>query len=564
MPLGEKIYFIIRHGVLFYGAVCFPCKQKRGGSIMNPTNKAKVKLTLAGIFYVISAAVTIGLAIGIQRVVDAAYDGDTRALVTTLIIVLAVVIPVYFLVGMVAARFRAGYVQDKLLEVKQNRMGYVFNRTRRKIDDDTAKEASFFTADVDILDKSYYSNRARLPLYIAQFVFALGMMLWINWVVTLVAIVVSLLPMMVSNIFGAGLMKRKKAYSDEAADYIYAVNEYIQGRRDIVAYDKQPVFLQKHDEKNRRVEKTRRVSNIFEVLAGLSSVSLGLAAQVAVIGVSAYFVIQGSMTLGFLVAVIQLVNQLLQPVFQAVEGLNGMRSAKAIVEKANQTAPTEVSGTTAIGAFNNTLQIKNLGISYEAAPPVVNNLNLTFHKGGKYAISAPSGFGKSSIARAMALEFADFEGSITLDGQDIRTLNTSGFHRIQRYVRQTPHLFTDTALNNLLFFEAMPDKAELDSIMSITRLKEFMPNEDALQRTISNTSGLSGGQKQRIILARALLHKPQILILDEITAGIDLETSYRILSDLFADKELTCIVITHETDEGFLSLFDEVITLENV
>jgi ABC-type transport system involved in cytochrome bd biosynthesis fused ATPase/permease subunit len=243
-----------------------------------------------------------------------------------------------------------------------------------------------------------------------------------------------------------------------------------------------------------------------------------------------------------------------------VDAINGIRSAKPIVEKAKETAESEPAKTR-IADFTNAIEIKGLGLKYDENEYVVKDLDLTFKRGGKYAILAPSGYGKTSIARALAMEFAEFDGSITMDGKDIRSLDTHDYNKILRYVRQDPFLFSDTALNNLAFFDGTPDPALLSKVLRLTRVDEFLADAEALNRQISNTSGLSGGQKQRIVLARALLHSPKVLVLDEITSGIDLENACNILADIFNDKELTCISITHENDERFLGHFDKIFRL---
>jgi len=522
--------------------------------------KARSTLIFASIFYVLSSAVTVAVAFGLQIAIDFAGVGDLRGLLKTIVVITAVLWPMDFFTVIIAARCRMNYVREMLLTAKNQRMSFLFARRSKTPAEDDNKDLSFFSADADILESSYFNNKARLALHLSEFVFALGALLWINWIVTVVAVAVSMLPMLASGLFSKGLSGRKKDYSDAAAEYVDAARECIQGKKEIVAYDKQNIFLVRHDTGNQKVENTRRRSNYFELVALRVSGSLGFLVQIAILGLSSYFVITGDMTFGYMIAIIQLMNSLFRPINSFVEALNGMRSAKAVMAKAAETVEPEPPKSPASG-FENTLELKNLGLKYTEDDYIVQDLNLSFKQGGKYAIFAPSGFGKSSIAKAMALEFAEYDGAITLDGRDVREISTEDYHKILRFVRQDPYLFSDTAINNLAFFDTLPDKAEVDRLLEITRVKDFLPDDEALNRPISNTSGLSGGQKQRIVLARALLHKPKVLVLDEITAGVDLETACKIMSDLFEDKELTCVAITHESDERFLGLFDEIVKL---
>jgi len=527
---------------------------------MKMNKKARIKLILAGIFFVISAATTVALAFAFQKAVDYAGAGNLRGLLIVFAVVLALILPFDFLTSLLGVKCRLGYVREMLVTVKNHRMNFLFFRKSKTPADDDNKDLSFFSADADILEQSYFNNRARLPLHAATFIFALGSLLWINWIVTLVAIAVTMIPLGVSSLFTNGLSIRKKAYSDAAAEYIDTTRECIQGKKEIVAYDKQSIFLARHDKGNQTVENARKKSNFFEFMAAAVPGYMGGLVQVTVMGLSSYFVITGDMTFGYMIAIVQLMNHLFNPINQFVEALNGMRSAKAILEKATETAPQE-GQKDSVTDFNSTLEIENLGLKYEDDEYVVEDLNLSFNKGGKYAIFAPSGFGKTSIAKAIAREFAEFDGAIKLDGKDIQNISSKDYNKILRYVRQDPYLFNDTAINNLAFFDSLPEKSELDKVLEITRVKDFLPDDEALNRQISNTSGLSGGQKQRIVLARALLHQPDILVLDEITSGVDLDTACNMLSDLFEDKNLTCIAITHENDERFLGLFDEIVRL---
>jgi ABC-type bacteriocin/lantibiotic exporter with double-glycine peptidase domain len=528
---------------------------------MKMTGKTYATLIFAGVFGVVSAALTVSLAFILQRAVDAAGNGDMRGLMLVLSLATAVLI-FDAVTSLVAVRLSRGYVRDMLLTAKRTRMDFLFFRRSKVPNEDNTKDLSFFTADTDILDRSYYSALVRLPMFIATYIFALASLLWINWIVTVVAIAVAMMPMLASGFFAGGLSKRTKGYSEAAETYVETVKECIDGRREIVAYDKQQIFLARHDIQNRHIEEKRLKKDFFEAMAGIIPGYMGGMVQVVILGLSCYFVINGRMTFGFMIAIVQLMNHVFSPIQQIIEAVNSIRSVKEIRAKATEANPPEPMRTP-VADFTRAIEIKNLGLRYTEDEYVVQGLNLSFKKGGKYAVFAPSGYGKSSVARALALEFADFDGAINLDGRDIRTLDTHDYHKILRYVRQDPYLFSDSAINNIAFFDALPEQAEVERILALTRVSDFLPDDEALARPVSNTSGLSGGQKQRIILARALLHKPKILVLDEITSGVDLETACQILADVFADKELTCIAITHESDEKFQSLFDEIIYLKD-
>ena len=532
---------------------------QKSSQIATPT-KTKATLAFASLFGIINAAVTVSIAFILQEAVDAAGADDFRRLVIVLSIAGGILVA-DLATGLIMMRLRRGYVRDMLIMAKRNRMNFLFFRRPAVPNEDDSKDLSFFTADTDILDRSYYSQLTRLPYFVAMFVFALGAMLWIDWIVTLVAFVVSTLPMVASGIFSKGLAERTKKFSEASETYVATVKECVDGKREIMAYDKQNIFAARHEDENQMVEAARLKKDFFEALAGYIPGIMGGLVQIAVMGVSCYFVITGRMTFGFMIAIVQLMNSVFQPIQVIIEAVNGMRSAKEIRAKAAETNPPTAKGTP-VANFTDTLEIRDLGLRYTDDEYVVQDLNLSFKKGGKYAVFAPSGYGKSSIARALALEFAQFDGAINLDGADIRNLNISDYHKILRYVRQDPYLFNDTAINNLAFFDELPAADDLQRALDITRVSDFLPDAEALARPISNSGGLSGGQKQRLVLARALLHKPKILVLDEITSGVDLDTACQILADLFADEELTVIAITHESDARFQGLFDEIIRLD--
>ena len=526
------------------------------------SKKSKFNLTFAIIFSIISAAGSVAVAFGLGGIVEAAENRDMDALWLAIGIMLAIW-GAEFLISVASWRFRLSYIVEMLFLVKRKRMAFLFGRKLKTPAEDNNADLSFFTADVDILRNKYYAHQAAIVFRIASIIFSTAAMIWVSPIMTLAVVGVMVIVVLATAPFGKGLNRRTQEYSDATSEYVDITRECIAGQREIIAYDKQETFLSRHEKGNANVENKRMKMEFFETMANFVAGYTNFLMVAVIFSMGAFLVIRGDMTIGYMIIIVQLVQVASGPISLFTEGLNGMRSAKGLLKKAKEKAEPEPQKQS-LSTFNKTIEIRDLGLKYEEDNYIVQGLNLTFNKGSKYAIFAPSGYGKTSVARALAMEFLEFDGSITIDGLDAREVDPRDYNRIVRYVRQDPYLFTDTALNNLTFFGDVPPKSEMGKALDITRTSDFLADEEALNRQISNNSGLSGGQKQRMVLARALLHKPKVLILDEITSGVDLETACAILKDLFADKDLTVIAITHENDENFQSLFDEIVRLDTI
>lgn len=527
---------------------------------MEKPKRVRTSFIIAAFLLLCTAASNVLLAILLQRAIDSTLTGSVNALVAAVSWLLGLWM-FDALLNFVAPMFKYRYLTRVLSAVKQQRMTFLFYNRRKKPQEDDAKDLSFFTTDTDILETSYYLPRLTILYYAAEFLFALTTMLYISWVITVVIFALTLLPVLSTNLFSRSLQARKKAYSESTSEYVDVVRECIQGKREIIAYDKEEVFLKKHEKANNEVEKRRYGTRVSSEMANRVAQSLGFLTFIAALSLGGYFVMQGTMTYGYMIAVVQLMNSLVMPINMITTSINAIRSAKGIAEKADEVAQPDRSGVFK-DRFTTAIEILGFGFSYETVTDVIDGLNLKFERGKKYAVTAPSGFGKTTLAKALSGEYDDYQGIITMDGIDIRSIDKAAYHHLVRFVRQDSFLFTDTVRNNIAFFDEIPDGRVFRSAITKSQAADFLPNETALSRTISDRSGLSGGQKQRIALSRALLHLPSVLILDEITAGVDIETAVKVLSGIFADEELTCIVITHETDPRLMDLFDEVIQLE--
>ena len=290
--------------------------------------------------------------------------------------------------------------------------------------------------------------------------------------------------------------------------------------------------------------------------------SLGTLTFVIAICVSGLLALNNKLTLGSMMGIIQLTNSMVFPLSQIATAKNEMNSVTSIVDNfANNKIYdwwiTKYNNKTKIFNFEN-IKINDLNFSYDSNKHILNNMNLCIEKNKKYAIIGESGTGKSTLAKILSGHISNYNGSIKVNSKELSTIDKKDYHRICRYVKQQPYLFKDTLENNIKFYRNTSDE-DLSNAISLCNISNLY--NEKKDDIIDDTNGLSGGQKQRISLARALIEKPQIIILDEPTSSLDYKNTKEILQSLLNLDDITLIVITHIQDKKILEQFDEIISI---
>jgi subfamily B ATP-binding cassette protein MsbA len=198
-------------------------------------------------------------------------------------------------------------------------------------------------------------------------------------------------------------------------------------------------------------------------------------------------------------------------------------------------------------SFDSAISIENINFRYEA-DNVLKNFSLLVPKGKTVALVGQSGSGKSTIANLLTRFYDVNEGSIKIDGTDIRDFNLQSLRGLMGLVTQDSILFNDTIKNNILLGKQDATDKEIIEALQIANAYEFvkeLPN--GIHTSIGDAGGkLSGGQKQRISIARAVLKNPPIMILDEATSALDTESEKFVqvaLENMMQNR--TSIVIAH-------------------
>ena len=228
------------------------------------------------------------------------------------------------------------------------------------------------------------------------------------------------------------------------------------------------------------------------------------------------------------------------------KGLASMERVDKIMNTENEIKeslnPKDISG------FNESLRFNNVSFSYEEGKEILHEVNLEIPKGQTIALVGQSGSGKSTLADLVPRYYDASEGSITLDGTDLKDLRIKDLRSLIGNVNQEAILFNDTIFNNIAFGVENATMEQVIAAAKIANAHDFiMEKEDGYMTNIGDRGGkLSGGQRQRISIARAILKNPPILILDEATSALDTE-SEKIVQEALdrLTSTRTTIVIAH-------------------
>ena len=340
---------------------------------------------------------------------------------------------------------------------------------------------------------------------------------------------------------------------DGIANVLADLSESLHGVRIVTSHNRQAHNVIHHRNVVGEYRDANNYTAQINAFYGPGTQLLGVLGQGALLAIGGEMVLHHSLSLGALAAFFLYLNRFLQPIQLLVQQYNTYQQGQASILKLRTLLETEPSVAEDVGAeplplVAGELVFEHVGFAYNSGVPVLTDIDLRIAAGETVAFVGPTGAGKSTMAKLITRYYDPTSGRVLIDGHDLRHVTLESLRRQLGIVPQEPFLFAGTIRDNIAFSrpDATDDEvAEAVLRVGLTDVIEQMPNGPD---TVVHERGqsLSSGERQLIALARAFLAHPRVLVLDEATSNLDLQSETKIEAALDVLLEArTAVLIAH-------------------
>ncbi|MGK2929193.1 MAG: ABC transporter ATP-binding protein [Acidimicrobiales bacterium] len=343
------------------------------------------------------------------------------------------------------------------------------------------------------------------------------------------------------------------AVRDRIADVMSDLQENLGGIRIVTATNRAKHNVVSHDNVLGSHKDANDRTAVIGAVYGPATELVGYLAQALLLGLGGWLVSRGSLTVGELAAFFLYLTMFFAPIQQLVQLYNTYQQGRSAVRKLSDlfaTEPDVVESPHAadLPAIEGAIEFDHVTFGYDPAVPVLHDMTLRIAAGETVAFVGETGAGKSTVAKLINRYYDPTDGTVRIDGHDLRTVTLASVRSQIGVVPQEPFLFAGSIRDNLAFAAPGASDEQLWDAVDAVGLRDLVERQSAgLDQVVHERgSSLSSGERQLVALARAFLSQPRVLVLDEATSNLDLSSETRIEVALDAVLEgRTAIIIAH-------------------
>lgn len=390
--------------------------------------------------------------------------------------------------------------------------------------------------------------------------------LYLRWEIALTMVGFTLIMAVLPFFFKKRLENSMVQNSKRKGEYLGIVKENLLGLSIIKSYGgEKQCYSRIKDVDDRYVSSSYKVININTVAGELSN-TIRQFALVILIAATCYCVYIKIVEVGAVLSVFSIGQSFYGYIMYASSIVTAIFSINGITDKVNNIINMPVMEEGKAPQYNDNITFNKVSFAYptDKDKRVLESINLKFERNKKYLVLGASGSGKSTVIKLIAKLYDNYEGNISIDGVSYSEYSEKDISKIISLSQQDGYLFNRTLRDNIDFL-GTKDEERLNRVIDDCMLTDFVSKLPMGTDIVLNeeVNQVSGGEKLRINLARALYKDGKILLLDEVTSALDKNTSDKVERNILSICDKTIINVCHKFNDGNLSLYDEIIIIEN-
>ena len=517
------------------------------------------------IFNMLVPLINIAFAYSIKDIIDSGISQNREAL-TQAILVGAAVIFFYAGLNFISLRLRNKLVREIMSRYKNKVFQSILDKDYREFSKEkSGKYISILTENMKKIEQDYLYQYFNISKNFSLMIFSLIAMFIGNWFLTLLVIIASIIPMIISGVIGQKSVSLQNSALIADQKYLAKVKDILAGFLVIKSFNVKEAIRQDYNHESEKLDEIYYIKGKFDVFANVISQLSGMIVFLVAFGGGMYLVFDGHTTIGSVTAIVQLVNFVVMPLNEIGMGMSKFREGQVTLNSFEVKDVIELQTDKRKEYFDDVISFSNVDFSYpNAEEKIFNNLSLDIQKGEKIAIVGMSGSGKSTLLNLL-LRFHDItSGNISIDNQDLQDISSESLYNLITVVQQDVYIFDDTLSANITLNQPFSEDDIKQAVQQSGLENYILENELGLQTLCGeNGANLSGGQKQRLSIARALIRKTPILLLDEATSSLDNQVTTEIENSILKIRDLTTLVVTHKLNETLLKKYDRILFMKD-
>ncbi len=522
------------------------------------------QLCFAGLLFcqLLAAALNTCIAALLQQVIDTAAGQSSVTLRQLLMLTLALVL-VFLVVELLERETASRFVRRANRQYKRGLFEDILKKSLASFTTErTGEYISMLSVDAKTIEERYFCAISQIVLNVALVLFSLALMLYYSWGFALLVLILSAMPLLLSVMFGGGMAKAESRVSTCAGEAAAEVKDLLSGFSVVKSFQAEREAAAQFVAKDDELEQAKFGRTRLRLLCGTVAGGAAFLMQLGVFLAGAYASGRGWITVGSIVAFLQLSGMLVSPLQSLPAQLAELRGARELAKKAAETLGRNAArgGEVPLCGIGDGIRCTDLYFGYEGGQDILKGVRLRLRPGKSYAVVGASGSGKTTLLNLLLGSYDGYRGSIRIGGVELRQARMERLYELMAMIQQNVFVFDATIVENITMFKQFPE-AEIAEAIRRSGLESLIAQKGRDYRCGENGCNLSGGERQRISIARALLKDAQVLLMDEATAALDSRTAANVIGAILDVEGLTRVVVTHKLDGALLRRFDEILVL---